>query len=60
MVEREGIITVGGDACFVSALVSSVAKLHYIGVITCCAVSIVVLQDGYMLCVMPEIVSSEW
>lgn len=38
---------------------SSVPKLHYIGVITCCAVSIVVLQDGCMLCVMPEIVSSE-
>jgi len=40
--------------------VSFVAKLHYIAVITCCAVSVVVLQDGYMLCAMPETVSSEW
>lgn len=50
----------GGDVCAGSAVVSAVAKLHDIGVITCCAVSILVLQDGYMLCVMPDIVSSEW
>jgi hypothetical protein len=50
----------GGDACCESTVVSSVAKLRYVGVITRCAVSIVVLQDLYMLCVTPEIVSWEW
>jgi len=50
----------GRDACAGLAVVCFVAKSHNIGVITCCAVSILVLQDGYMLCVMPEIVSSGW
>jgi hypothetical protein len=49
-----------GDACGESAVVSFVAKLHCMGVITCCTASVLVLQDSYMLCVMPEIISSEW
>jgi len=49
-----------GEACAGRLAVSAVAKLCYIGVIMCCAVSILVLQDSYVLGVTPEIVCSVW